>query len=97
MNKSTSFTKNKKSGLLAINTPKAPKPITLNHVGEVVGSGVRKTTDGLVTGVFVGRLLGGMAVKGAGKAVKTVGKVVNKVSLDFFAGVKEGMKEKEDQ
>ena len=95
MNKSETFTNNKKSGLLPFRAPRKPVDVSLDKVGRVVGKGVKKASRGLTFGLMAGKIVGMGAIDTGGKVVNTVGKGINKASLNFFKGMKEELQKEE--
>ena len=92
--KTTTYTNDKRTGLVPFKAQKVQKEkteITLVNAGKVFGKGLRTTHDGLKTATFIGKLAAASMFKKGTEVAKKTSNGVNKLSLNFFAGIKEGL------
>ena len=93
-----SFTKDRRSCLQPFST-KEKKPFnpSLKGVGKGLGKGLRNVGEGVAVTTFFGAIGINKAFKGVTGAIKGTGSLINKVSLNFFSGVKEGVSEESSE
>ena len=92
--KTTTYTNDKRTGLVPFKAQKVQKEkqeITLLHAGKTFGKGLHTTHEGLKTATFIGKLVAASAFKKGTEVVKQTSNTINKISFNFFAGIKEGL------